>query len=172
MANIKYDLVALSVTLWFNKYGDHDHNGLIYILQEHQDIIKYIKDLQDKNLCPDTPEWQCLMNRRNELINKLLRNNTTIDKFILEGRIEEWFPSTKEKARQPHPLIVPLVLRASLGDTITINLKNEIEIEKENNEIEHRQVGIHLVGPGTDSKNDGSHIGKNQSSLVSYSTLR
>lgn len=168
MANIKYDLVALSVTLWFNKYGDHDHNGLIYVLKEHQDIIKYIKDVQGKNLHPDTPEWQCLMNRRNELINKLLRSNTTIDKFILEGRIEEWFPSTKEKARQPHPLIVPLVLRASLGDTITINLKNEIEIEKENNEIEHRQVGIHLVGPGTDSKNDGSHIGKNQSSLVSY----
>lgn len=147
MANVKYDVVALSITLWFNKYGDHDHNGLMYVLQEHQDIINYIKNVQSGKL------------DKEELVR---RKQGLILKYDLTGdtrRIEEWLPDTQEKARQPHPLIVPLVLRASVGDTITINLKNEIE---------SRQVGIHLVGPGTDANNDGSHIGKNQSSLVDY----
>ncbi|MGL5794671.1 MAG: multicopper oxidase domain-containing protein, partial [Waterburya sp.] len=152
MANIEYDLVALPATIWFNKYGDHDHDGLIYVLKEHQDIIQYIKNLQDEDFQPGTQKWQDLMDRRKDLITKYnLTGNTS--------RIDEWLPNSKEKAKQPHPLIVPLVLRANLGDTITIKLKNEIK---------NRHVGIHLVGPGTDVASDGSHIGTNQSSLVAY----
>jgi manganese oxidase len=124
MANIKYDVVALSVTLWFNKYGDHDHNGLIYVLQEHQDIINYIENVQVGKL--DEEE---INSKKQELILKYDLTGDT-------RRIEEWLPNTQEKARQPHPLIVPLVLRASVGDTITINLKNEIE----NRQHRERQI--------------------------------
>jgi hypothetical protein len=34
MATLRYNITAISVTLWFNTYGDHDHNGKIYILSQ------------------------------------------------------------------------------------------------------------------------------------------
>ncbi len=36
----KYHVVALSVSVWFNKWGDHDHNGMMFALKENEEKIK------------------------------------------------------------------------------------------------------------------------------------
>ena len=69
----------------------------------------------------------------------------------------------KTKAKQPHPLISPLVLRATKGDTVTVKLKNKIP---------NRKVGIHLVGPGANAADDGTHVGNNASSLLNHNQSR
>ncbi len=39
-----YKIVALQVPIVFNKYGDHDHNGMIYVLKEHEAEIKNFRN--------------------------------------------------------------------------------------------------------------------------------
>lgn len=148
-----YSVIASSVTVWFNKYGSHDHNGLMYILEEYKPIIDYVKKIQkyDENVENAESVFQGLMEQRNDLICEFDLTN--------QNRINEWLPDSAEKAKKPHPLIVPLVLRARKGESIRVKLKNEIE---------NRSVGIHLIGPGTDIQSDGSDIWDNPNSLVSY----
>lgn len=115
-----YEIVALQVPIVFNKHGDHDHDGMIYVLKEHE---AEIKDFRDK-----------YGNRRQ-------------------------FPNYEYRSK-PHPLVRPLVLRARKNETIHIRLRNEIQ---------NRKVGIHLIADGYDVKtSDGSHVGQNKSSLVTY----
>ena len=148
MATINYKISAVSVNIWFNKYGDHDHNGLMYIHEKHKPILEYIKLLQN---LPEKVEFTPALNtKRNELITEFGLTGNTI-------RINEWLPDSKTKAKQPHPLISPLVLRAAKGDTVKVKLTNEIK---------NRKVGLHLVGPGANATNDGTHVGTNASSLI------
>lgn len=44
-----YDVFARSVTLWFNKWGDHDHNGLMFALSENRDRIEEFLNNAAKN---------------------------------------------------------------------------------------------------------------------------
>lgn len=154
MANRNYEISAVSVNIWFNKYGDHDHDGMMYILKELKEILKYVKDLQayKNDNEPPKPTFQALMTERARLIAKFFPNDDI-------NRINEWLPDTVEKSKLPHPLVVPLVLRAAKGDTIEIKLTNEIE---------GRKVGIHLVGPGTTIPSDGTNIWDNPSSLADH----
>lgn len=149
-----YNVLAVSTTIWFNKYGDHDHNGLIYILKEHKPILNYVEKMQAyKPPAPGQPDTlPGLMQLRNQLITA----------FGLTGdinRINEWLPDTKAKARRPHPLIVPLVLRAAKGDTVKVSLTNEVK---------NRLVSIHLVGPGTDINSDGTKIWDSPGTRAAY----
>ncbi len=161
----KYNISAVSVNIWFNKYGDHDHDGMMYIRDEYKDILKYVRNVQkyyfDNKTATELPPD--LIKERNKLI----------DDFEISGdinRISEWLPKTRKEINHPHPLIVPLVLRAAKGDTIEISLTNELS--KPENESEFREVGIHLVGPGTDDDSDGSDIWGNSSSLVAHGSTR
>src|SRR4051794_2250535 len=38
-----YDVTALPVTIWFNRDGDHDHNGMMFALTENVPILNYIE---------------------------------------------------------------------------------------------------------------------------------
>src|SRR5215213_6203182 len=38
-----YDVTALPVTIWFNRDGDHDHNGLMFALTKNVPILNYIE---------------------------------------------------------------------------------------------------------------------------------
>jgi len=50
----KYHIVALSVPIWFNKWGDHDHNGMMFALKENEFKIKeYIREAGNKTGTPD-----------------------------------------------------------------------------------------------------------------------
>jgi hypothetical protein len=49
-----YEVVALQVPIVFNKYGYHDHDGMIYVLKEHEAEIKcFIKKYRDRDKYPD-----------------------------------------------------------------------------------------------------------------------
>ena len=150
MAHIKFEVFAVSVNIWFNKYGDHDHDGMMYILKKYKGILEYVKRVQKHYKDNETAETLSpeLIKSRNDLITE----------FGLAGdfnRINEWLPDTKAGVKIPHPLIVPLVLRAAKGDTVEIKLINEIV---------GRKVGIHLIGPGTTIASDGTDIWDNPSS--------
>ncbi len=138
-----YDVTALQITIWFNKDGDHDHNGMMFALTANVPILKYIRALarseppRDDGDRPETFYVAALA--RAEAIGVEL-------------------PLTPAEARQPHPLVRPLVLRARVGERVTVKLENEIR---------DRHVGLHLVGGGYDVKtSDGSHVGENDPSLV------
>jgi len=156
MATLRYHIIAVSVTLWFNKYGDHDHNGKIFMLSKYKDILTYLKRVQAQK--------DSSASAKHELLE--LRGQLSMKYGLEEGSVrqEEWLPSTAAAAKQPHPLIVPLVLRGCLGDDLEIHLENELEPDEEQGP---RHVGLHLLGPGGEgASNDGSHVGANPSSLV------
>lgn len=138
--NRSYDVVAIQMNIWFNVEGDHDHNGLIYVLRRNLPLVKYLRALARP--IPDQAE---------------------IDSFrdaaeAIAAEFQVPFPTTSEEAKRPHEFVRPLVLRAHHGDVVTVNLENEIE---------GRAIGMHLVGPGYDVlKHDGSQVGANPPSLA------
>ena len=149
MAIINYNVVAVSVSIWFNQYGDHDHDGMMFVLEEHKDVLEYVKNMQ--SLTATEPVPIKLIEERDRLI-------TTFDLLSNDpNKINQWLPDTRAKARLPHPLIVPLVLRVAKGDTVKIKLENKIL---------GRSIGLHLVGPGSNIDSDGSNIWDNTNSLV------
>ena len=139
-----YNVTALELTIWFNREGDHDHNGLIYVLDKNLPLVRYLKELSDWKGDEDKPPKPpiCETDEARDLALKL----------------QMPFPTTPRGARQPHPIIRPLVLRCNLGETVEVCLKNEIE---------KRAIGIHLVGGGYDVvEYDGSQVGGNDPSLA------
>ena len=135
---ITYHVTALQIAIYFNKEGDHDHNGLIFALSKSVRILEYIEAMS-KDVAPSD-----LAALHSAATGPALASNVTL-------------PTTKEEART-HPLMRPLVLRACVGDTVRIELHNEIA---------NRWVGPHLVGPGYDVvTGDGSDVGSNPHSLI------
>ncbi|HEX8202980.1 MAG TPA: hypothetical protein VF590_21065, partial [Isosphaeraceae bacterium] len=145
---LTYHVTALQITIYFNREGDHDHNGLIFALTENVPLLKYIRALGKVGSPPgpggatpgDSPDaWYAAASARAALLQVEL-------------------PATPEDARRPHPLVRPLVLRARPGDELRVELQNEVS---------GRHVGLHLVGDGYDVRtDDGSHVGRNESSLT------
>src|SRR5215210_4392165 len=96
---ITYRVTALEINIYFNKHGDHDHDGLIFTLSKNLPILKYIRALAKVGTPEppppgDTPDvWRAQARARAAVIGVSL-------------------PSTPAEARQPHPLVRPLVLRA------------------------------------------------------------
>ena len=79
-----YEIVALQVPIVFNKYGYHDHDGMIYVLKEHEAEIKSFRDkYRDRTQFP-AYEYRTkphplvrplvLRARKNEIICIRLRN--------------------------------------------------------------------------------------------------
>ena len=133
-----YHVTALEMPIYFNREGDHDHNGLIFALTDNVPILKFIRAL-------DAPAW----------------GNPSALRASAKARaaeVEVELPATAQQARQPHPLVRPLVLRGRKGDHLNIQLQNEIQ---------DRHVGLHLVGDGyAVIDDDGSQVGNNPSSLT------
>ena len=147
-----YDVVAVSMTIYYNREGDHDHNGMVFALKANVPILEYIEALarQGGRRRPgaQAPDPQTLFAAAAQRAQD----------------IKVHLPLTPEQARGPHPLVRPLVLRARRGETVTVTLENQIR---------DRNVGIHLVGGGYDVKtSDGSQVGANPSSLVGFGSTR
>jgi hypothetical protein len=139
--SVHYNVTALPMTIYFNRDGDHDHNGMMYALTKNVPLLRYIETMATADRpgghYPPDPLGP-VQDRADEIGVEL--------------------PDTPAQARQPHPLVRPLVLRARVGERITVKLTNEIK---------HRHVGIHLVAGGYDVReDDGSDVGNNPSSLV------
>jgi hypothetical protein len=141
-----YRITALQITVYFNREGDHDHNGLIYCLDENLPLLKYVRAVAMGSGDDDPEQYRVAAEARLE---------------ALGIPVHEWpayLPPDKTRAQQPHPLVRPLVLRANVGSTLTVQLTNEIQ---------GRWVGVHLVADGYDvTEDDGSHVGANPHSLV------
>lgn len=141
-ARARYDVTALPVTIWFNGDGDHDHNGMMFALTANVPILKYIEALGEA----DRPGGRY----------------PPLDPAVAgrAAQIGVHLPITPAQARQPHPLVRPLVLRARLHETVEVTLRNEIR---------GRRVGLHLVADGYDvGEHDGAHVGQNPPSLVNH----
>ncbi|HZI14890.1 MAG TPA: hypothetical protein VE153_31260, partial [Myxococcus sp.] len=95
----------------------------MFALRDNVPILNYLRALGRVGQPPDpdhpgTPE---------ELFKKAKGRADTIGVQL---------PSRPQDARQPHPLVRPLVLRARKGDLVRVELRNDIK---------GRQVGLHLV---------------------------
>ena len=136
-ATLRYDVTALSLTIYFNRDGDHDHNGMLFALTANVPILEYIRALASG------------------------REPSDAQRAAAEARaavIRAPLPLTPPQAREPHPLVRPLVLRARRGEMLEVHLQNSIQ---------DHEVGLHLVGGGYDVRSDdGSAVGLNPPSLV------
>ena len=151
-STVDYDIVALSTTIYFNREGDHDHNGMLFVLEANVPILEYIEALARQGSRPrpgvQTPNLQTLF----------------AEAAPRAQDIEVHLPLTPEQARGPHPLVRPLVLRARLGDTVKVTLRNQIR---------DRDVGLHLVSGGYDVEtSDGSHVGANPATLAGFGSTQ
>lgn len=146
-----YHVTALSLTIYFNHEGDHDHNGLLFALSDNVPVLHYL-ETRSKDIPPANLE---------ALYKGALPRAATLG-IVLPPPHPPHHPDALKAIQDArvHPLVRPLVLRCNLGDTVTVVLKNSIQ---------DRWVGLHLVGDGyaivTD---DGSQVGGNDHSLVKY----
>lgn len=139
-----YHVTALQMPIYFNREGDHDHNGLIFALSANVPILKFIRALGAPG-GEDPDEFRAAAEAR-------------------AAELEVDLPANAGQARQPHPLVRPLVLRARKGEHLQVELRNEIP---------GRHVGLHLVGDGYDViTDDGSEVGANPSSLTAPDGIR
>lgn len=156
LAPVSYDVVALSMTIYFNREGDHDHNGMLFALEANAPILEYIQALgrQGTRRRPGSPP----LPTQQEMQAMLAAARARAEQIGVD------LPLTPEQARRPHPLVRPLVLRARCGETVQVRLRNDID---------GRDVGVHLVSDGYDVRtDDGSHVGTNPSSLVPHGDTR
>ena len=100
--NRTYDVVAIQMTIWFNVEGDHDHNGLIYVLRRNLPLVKYLRELA--KAAPDQAELDRLRGPAQ----------------AIAAEFQVPFPTTGADAKKPHEFVRPLVLRAHLGDVVTV----------------------------------------------------
>lgn len=144
---VHYDVVAFPITIYYNREGDHDHNGMMFALAANLPILKYIRALARVGQPPQPghdheDNVQHLRRQARERANQI--------------GVE--LPATPQQAKQPHPLVRPLVLRARRGEKVTVTLHNHIR---------RRAVGLHLVGGGYDVVTaDGSDVASNPPSLA------
>ena len=145
--SVHYDVVALQMTIYYNREGDHDHNGMMFALCDNRPILRYIKALAQVGQPGRASDGEA--DDPADLYAEAWdrANNIGVE-----------LPMTPAQAKQPHPLVRPLVLRARVGEQVTVTLHNHIE---------GRAVGLHLVAGGYDvTTSDGSHVGVNASSLA------
>lgn len=148
--NVHYDVVAFSITIYYNREGDHDHNGMMFALYDNLPILRYIKALAQVGLpMPIDHSDDYHGHHLNDLRVKACER---------AEKIGVQLPLTPQQAKQPHPLVRPLVLRARRGEQMTVRLHNQIS---------GRAVGLHLVAGGYDVVTaDGSDVASNPSSLA------
>lgn len=149
---LTYDVTALQITIYFNREGDHDHNGLIFTLTENVPILKYLQALSERDSGPAKWEvhYEPALARANVLHLSI--------PVLPDPHDPDDVRRARAEARQPHPLVRPLVLRTNAGRDVEVTLKNEVR---------DRWVGLHLVADGYDvQKHDGSDVGHNCPSLA------
>ncbi len=107
-----YDIEAIEIPIVYNKYGDYDPNGLLYVLKE--DAVR-IKKGALKNFNQEIP--------------------------------------------QPYEEVMPLVIRANVGETIVISFSHSL----------NRPLSIHVQGLDYEIQtSDGSSVGYNKDSTTTH----
>lgn len=77
-----YDVVAISVPIWFNKWGHHDHNGMMYLLRQNLQTVEHYKQYLKNTKLTDA---QRIAHPAYELIRPLVlracKGETVVIKF-------------------------------------------------------------------------------------------
>ncbi|HYC90405.1 MAG TPA: hypothetical protein VEO54_14405 [Thermoanaerobaculia bacterium] len=157
----KFDIAALSVPIIFNKYGDHDPNGMIFALEQNRDKIerlakqwcRIIRECGHEHGHAGHPHGPHGGHGKHD--PKCHHQCHPCDGEGHHGHHQDGV--IVHPKFQPDALIQPLVIRARQYDRVQITLTNYIEC---------RNVGMHLIGPGYGVDSDGSHVGENRSSLA------
>lgn len=106
----EFSIEAIQIPIVYNKYGDHDPDGLLYVLEQD---AKKIKE-------------QTLLNFQKEV-------------------------------PQPYEEVMPLVIRACLGNEIRIRFRHSL----------NRRLSIHVQGLSYDVQtSDGANVGFNRDSTT------
>jgi manganese oxidase len=159
-----YRVVALEAPIFFNDFGDHNHDGMMFALKRHSDeiqahakltqsalaAIKAAKEAGFKFHVPIEPTIQLPAE-----IETLFQYLSGLDNKIVHHHMLEIMKLTSDKRKhllKTHPMVQPLVIRARIGDTVEVHLENQIR---------HRHVGMHLIAGGYGASSDGSHVGLN-----------
>lgn len=135
-----YEVTAFPLTIYYNREGDHDHNGMMFALSANAPVLRYIRALTLGT--PPTDASQ----RPEQLYGAALARAQALGMEL---------PVTPAQARQPHPLVRPLVLRARVREQITVRLENQIR---------HRPVGLHLVAAGWLRRQNGRRVARREQS--------
>lgn len=107
-----YEIEAIEIPIVYNKYGDHDPNGLLYVLKEDAEDIR----------------------------NGALKN-------------------FNKPIPQPYEKVVPLVIRANVGERIIISFSHCLQ----------RSLSIHVQGLSYDVQtSDGANVGFNKDSTTKH----
>ncbi|MBO5208260.1 MAG: multicopper oxidase domain-containing protein [Lachnospiraceae bacterium] len=105
-----YEIEAIQVPIVYNKYGDHDPDGLLYVLKKDAERIK-------------------------------------------KGALQNF----NQEIPQPYDEVVPLVIRANVGEKIIISFSHSL----------NRPLSIHVQGLDYDVQtSDGSSVGFNKDSTT------
>lgn len=105
-----YEIEDIEIPIVYNKYGDHDPNGLLYVLKKDAERIR----------------------------------NGAIQNFNLD-------------IPQPYEEVVPLVIRANVGEKIVISFSHSL----------NRSLSIHVQGLAYDVQtSDGANVGFNRDSTT------
>lgn len=105
-----YEIEAIEIPIVYNKYGDHDPNGLLYVLKKDANRIK-------------------------------------------QGAIRNF----KKEIPQPYEEVMPLVIRANVGEKIVISFSHSL----------NRSLSIHVQGLDYDVQtSDGASVGFNKDSTT------
>jgi manganese oxidase len=163
-----YKVVALEAPIFFNDFGDHNHDGMMFALKRYsdeindhakltRDALKAISAARKASFHFQVPiratihlpeEIETLFHHLNGL------GNSEVQDHLRE--IMQLESTERKELLRTHPMVRPLVLRGRIGETIQIELENEIK---------QRHVGMHLIAGGYGASSDGTKIG-DQSSLV------
>lgn len=107
-----YEIEAIQIPIVYNKYGDHDPDGLLYVLKKD---ARRIQDGALRNFNQDIP--------------------------------------------QPYKEVMPLVIRANVGETIVISFSHSL----------NRPLSIHVQGLDYDVQtSDGASVGFNKDSTTRH----
>lgn len=107
-----YEIEAIEIPIVYNKYGDHDPNGLLYVLKKDAKRIK-------------------------------------------EGALRNFY----QEIPQPYEEVQPLVIRANLGDIVTISFSHSL----------NRDLSIHVQGLSYDVQtSDGANVGFNKDTTTRH----
>lgn len=138
----KFDVVAVKLDILYNKYGQHDPNGAMYVLQDNlgkvkdesklnSEIMKEIAILKDLKDDKKSPEY--------------IQHVSTYKKLL-------------DDKKQNKTLIEPLTIRTNIGKCVEIELENKLNVT----------ASMHPTGLSLDpNKSDGLVVGNNNSTVVS-----
>ncbi|WP_246938726.1 multicopper oxidase domain-containing protein [Bacillus pinisoli] len=119
----KFNITALQVPIQYNKYGDHDPNGIIFVLTEHVDAV-----LSGKRI----PEPLVIRANVGDLVEVTLTNQISPNKFHVQDGMHK-YPEVKFTQYYPpslrislHPQLIQYDVKSSSGETVGYNLDQSI----------------------------------------------